>query len=146
MAATIHKAIGILTGDPAYWKPHAGYFTLCIHASEDPQPHRQLQFAVNGFVALMHIIQLESAPAPISPFLLQLVLDGRQAFLYDRSFLRAVDESSANNLQVYQVWLDAGRPMGELQSPASEISTFLSLCDCDVSMTFWTLSLFERIH
>jgi hypothetical protein len=146
MAATIHKAVGILTGDSAYWKPHAGYQTLCIHASEDPQPHRQLQFAVNGFVALLHMVQLEGAPAPISPFLFQLILDGRQPFLYDRAFLRAIDESSANNLQVYRLWLDAGRPMAELEYPNSEIRTFLSLCDCDVSMMFRTSKPFKCIH
>lgn len=82
-----------------------------------------------GFLTFMHIYNLRLGPEPLSPFLLQLLLDGTAFFTYDDRFVRQLSPSTTEDLQP---WTDWDR-VGPLPVNSSRLSQLLAQFEINVS-------------
>lgn len=128
--AVIRRAILLLTHEEAHWRPLGMYRTLNMHPSFDPIPERQTAFLACGVLALLHLVLLKSGPDPISPFLMHLVMDGRQTFTIDSNFLSALEPDLSKRLAPWVAW--KAKPHERIKSD-SDLGALLAHAEIAVS-------------
>lgn len=72
--------------------------SIRLRPDTDVHPQRVIYYAVMGFFAFMHINNAEVGPEPLSPFLLQLIMDGRHDFCIDTEFTSYLSPSVYRDL------------------------------------------------
>lgn len=133
----IRKALVAVIGNQACWTGSVGdsetYRTIRLHASSDADLqmlHRQNIFKMAGTLSLLHILILAQAPLPISPVLLQLVVDGRSSLTIDEGFLQDICPDS---LAVFQPFLSHQGLLCDLPMALTQLLAWASI---DVSIFF----------
>lgn len=129
-AAVICQALRILSSDNILWTTREDYRVLKLHSSTDRLPERHLTLMVTGFTCLLQMVVLSSAPFPIHPLLMQMIVDGRGGLNLDQDFLRCVDPCI---LGVLTPWIECdphGRFISGGQTP---LGALLAASDIDVS-------------
>lgn len=82
----------------------------------------------------MHIAILGVGPMPVSPFVLQAVMEGCDNFYLDRQFIEAMDLDAFKVLKCWYDWASTGEP---LKLPKDDpLSLLLSELAINVSPVF----------
>ncbi|KAI0363108.1 hypothetical protein BV20DRAFT_1058329 [Pilatotrama ljubarskyi] len=110
--ATLRAAVTSLTADTSVWADTGAYKSLSLHSSMDGGlEDREAMLKAAGFISFMHIVIMGVGPEPISPFLLQAVLEGRGGFLLHKKFIEDLDP---DNFNVLKPWYDCVQGGGAL--------------------------------
>lgn len=107
-----------LSDTTKYWDQRLGYSIPRINPSRMFIPERTCLFRAVGTLTFLHLVLAETAPLPLSPFVLLYLLDGRHIVDHDEDLLRALgvyDELPA----AFKEWikLPLFAPMPRLSTP-----------------------------
>ncbi|GBE82503.1 hypothetical protein SCP_0408870 [Sparassis crispa] len=102
--AVLRDAIAQMTSEVRFWVEKGVYKSLVFHSSTDHFRTRDCILKAYGFLCLMHLVNLGQGPEPVSPFLLQAVIDGRSNILIDREFILSLDPGQFAVLQPWYDW------------------------------------------
>ncbi|KAI0040830.1 hypothetical protein FA95DRAFT_1611482 [Auriscalpium vulgare] len=89
---------------PSFWRPTALFAVPDLHPSTDIIPSRQLAFQQFGLLCFFYMVLTQSGPDPVSPFLIQYIVDGRDAFNIDAEFIRLIDPQILRTLEPWMAW------------------------------------------
>lgn len=87
--------VGLIRG--TYWAPSCsgtGYLST----------ERRAKLNAIGFLSMLHILKIGTAPRPVHPLLIWLCLDGEKGVGVDYDFLRRVDGSLSRTLDALSAW------------------------------------------
>lgn len=135
--AIINKAVELATQGSTLWltsldqtDPNVkeSYKRIHWHGSySHPNQLRTARLMSHGVLALLHIIQVEAAPEPISPHLLLYALDGPDSFLMDPAFLKYIDIETYKRVEPWIEWTKLGSI-----SAVSKLGVLLGAADISV--------------
>lgn len=128
--------VGHLRG--SYWVP------LCSgtgHISDE----RRAKLRAIGFLSMLYIVRVGSAPHPVHPLLLWMCLDGRNGVGIDDAFLRRVDGALANTLDKLEAW-DGKLASLSVTGEHPELGILFRSVDIDVSLPSQTDLFGTKFH
>lgn len=113
-----------------YWQTRGERITIRYFPDTGFHSERACYFAAMGFLAFMHIHNHSLGPEPLSPFLLQLILNGWGCFSIDEKLASHVD---ADISQILQPWTRCSR-QGPITT-TSELGSLLAQNDIEVCLS-----------
>lgn len=104
--SVLGDAVKLVTEDAGVFEEDWKYRRLLCNSLSSSNDRRNT-IRSYGFLVAAYVLACCSAPFPLTPFLIQLAVQGDSAFEIDKEFLRLLHPSALQKLQPWMDWKDA---------------------------------------
>ncbi|RDX44741.1 hypothetical protein OH76DRAFT_1421217 [Lentinus brumalis] len=138
--AVLRHAVQHIVKQDQYWQSRGRYHTIRWWLNRPRRAERDSALQTAGFISLLHFLILETGPDPISPYLIEHMLMGRERTCrIDKYFMRCIDAGLIGALAVWENF-DTAKPLPQsMNDPLYQL-----LIAADVDPVHFGTSLLSR--